>query len=432
MVGVFAVVVAATFLRQTGVPKWNTVWAEDGKVFAQCSYDRSFGECLTASYQGYLHVVPRFGAAAVTAFDPRWLPAGMTLVAALVAGACGVLVARAVRDATRSAAAGLLAGISLALVWAAGREVSGNLANLHWVLLAASLVVLVSAWLGRRVAAGDLVLLGLTTVSSPFSLLLPVVALGGVLARAKRARLALGIVALGATVQLIVLVTSTRDPAPGRPVSLRSIIGELWRRVVSEAWFGHGLRNLIVPGLLIATVVALVTLVVRQRNGSAKVPCRRVLAATAATVALPVIGTAIFLLSVGLNHGVTTRFSDRYTYEVAVLTVCAIAIGTGVLATAAEGVADGSTGRPSSGSPWIRWPVRSAAVVAAGAMSVGFAISFLLVARASPGPNANLGIVAARSQCSAASAGQTVLISPITKLASTSWTVTIPCDRLLP
>ena len=63
-------VFVATLARQTGVPKTSTIWAEDGSVFLQCAYDRSFLDCLVTPYQGYLQLLPRLGGA-IASLAPR-------------------------------------------------------------------------------------------------------------------------------------------------------------------------------------------------------------------------------------------------------------------------------------------------------------------------------------------------------------------------
>ena len=52
------IVFAAGLLRQVGVPKVQTIWAEDGRVFLQCVYDSSGLGCVGEPYQGYLRSRP--------------------------------------------------------------------------------------------------------------------------------------------------------------------------------------------------------------------------------------------------------------------------------------------------------------------------------------------------------------------------------------
>lgn len=425
-IAVFAIVVAAAFLRQTGIEKWRTVWAEDGYVFAQCDYDRPFLDCLAQPYEGYLHIVPRVGAAAVTAFGSGGLPFGMALVSALVAGACGVLVARAVAEATRSLASGMLAGISLALVWGAGTEVSGNLTNLHWIVLAASIMVLTCGWLGRRVGAADLLLLALTALSSPFAVLLLGFGLGGVVARAQSARRALGVVAVALVPQLVVIATSHRDP-PLQSVDLEYVL-LVWRGVGGEAWFGPRPWNLLVPALLIVTIVALLELAhIRLRRGLGLVVDSRLLAgAICATVALPAVGLALLAVSVRTNGG----YADRYAYEAAVLTACAVAIGCGVASAAARAAIDEAA---VSGASSFRWAHRAAVwapSLVVITMGFGFVLSFRLVAAASSGPDVVDEIATARPVCMSGAPAAIVTISPrATSPTGRVWSVAIPCER---
>jgi hypothetical protein len=423
---VFAIVVAATLLRQTGTPKWLTVWAEDGHIFAQCDYDRSFVECLTRPYDGYLHVVPRLSAALVTAFDPGGLPFGLALVSALVAGVCGVLVARAVGEATRSQASGLLAGISLALVWAAGREVSGNLANVHWIMFAASIAVLTCGWLGRRTGGADLALLALTALTSPFAPLLLAFGLGGLAARAERARLALGVTAVALVPQLIAIATSHRAP-PARTADFGYMLQAFASHVLGEAWFGPHRSNLLVPALLFATIVALLAAAVFwRRRGLELVVARSLIAgAICAIVAMPVVGVALFAVSVLAN----ADYGDRYVYLAAVLTSCAVAIGSGVASTTARAAIDAAgPGRAPSG--WARGAAVWAPTMIVVAMGLGFVRSFPLATQASSGPNVVAEITAARPECASGAPVALVTISPsVSSPTAFVWSIAIPCER---
>ena len=152
---VLGLALMATLLRQEGVPKWRTIWAEDGAVFAACAYERPFFDCLLEPYAGYLHVAPRVAAAVAVAAsgEPEELPLRLAFLAGLLAACAAMLVALAVFDVTGSMLAGLLAGAGLVLIDPAGVEVLGNLANAHWILLTASVVVVACMWLGRAPAS---------------------------------------------------------------------------------------------------------------------------------------------------------------------------------------------------------------------------------------------------------------------------------------
>ena len=92
-------VTAAAFLpllRQTGVPSWQTVWAEDGAVFTQqASLDGALA-ALFRAYAGY-HAVPRLLGAVASAVPASYL----ALYFATAATTVGALLAWFTWNATR-------------------------------------------------------------------------------------------------------------------------------------------------------------------------------------------------------------------------------------------------------------------------------------------------------------------------------------------
>lgn len=97
-VAIVLLALLATFLRQEGVPKARTLWAEDGAVFAACAYERGPLPCVAEAYGGYFQVAPRLSAIVVPMGDPADLPFRITLVSALVAAAAALLAGRAVAE----------------------------------------------------------------------------------------------------------------------------------------------------------------------------------------------------------------------------------------------------------------------------------------------------------------------------------------------
>jgi hypothetical protein len=119
----------------------DTLWAEDGRNFLQDALDRGFAPLLEP-YGGYLHVVPRLLAAVVVSFgDAADYALLMTGLSAAVAGVCGALVWWSARQHVRPAFA-LLIGATTVLAPLAAREVLGNAANLHTLLMWAAFWIL--------------------------------------------------------------------------------------------------------------------------------------------------------------------------------------------------------------------------------------------------------------------------------------------------
>lgn len=111
----------------------DTIWAEDGRDFLQGALD---GAGWFTPYAGYQHLVPRMVAAAVVALAPvSGFAVAITAGATLIAGMIGALVYACSATTPLSRPARLaLATITVAAP-AATVEVSGNLGNLHWLLL---------------------------------------------------------------------------------------------------------------------------------------------------------------------------------------------------------------------------------------------------------------------------------------------------------
>ncbi len=256
-VALVLVALFATFLRQEGVPKANTLWAEDGAVFAACAYERGPLPCITEAYGGYFHVTARLGAFVVPMGDPADLPFRITLVSALFAAAAALLAGRAVAQTSGSWIAGLLAGSAVVLVYPAGREVLGNLANLHWILFTAASTVLVCSWAGRRLDLADIGLVVLTALSSPFAVILPALALGGVVRRTPRAGIVTVLLALATLPQVVSVLTADRAWTPAHSLNVGAM-ADLLGAAAWQSWFGPGWATSKVVVVLTIFLLALV------------------------------------------------------------------------------------------------------------------------------------------------------------------------------
>lgn len=386
LVVVALLAVGAAFLRQEGVPKVHTIWAEDATVFVPCAWERAPLDCLLTPYQGYVHAAPHLAAAVVVPGDLAGLPFRLLLGAALVAATVAVLVARSVADATGSLVAGLIAGAGTALVHGAGVGVAGSLTNLHILLAAGASVVVCMTWLGRRPGYADLLLVALAAGSSPYAPVLPLLALGGVLRRTPRARLLLAIAAGVTALQAVVVVTAVRVPPFDDPVTLPG----LWAWAVDAIRFGVygpapwtwkvvpiGLAGLLVAGLAAAAW--------RDRIMRPAFLC---------VAGLLAAGAAMLLVSVVANRS----YSYRYAYPLAVCAVAAVAVAAAALGGRWRGphgrellpalvglvllVPALLTFRVDAGASWgpdvIAQLPRARAACVAGAASVEIRISLLL------------------------------------------------------
>ena len=415
---------AATLLRQAGIPKVDTMWGEDARVFSTCAYDQAALDCILKPYEGYLHLVPRVGAELATLGAPEQLALRIGVLSAVIAGAATLVAARAVVQATRSYAAALIAALGILFAWLAAIEVGGNLTNVHWMLLAASAVVLVCGWLGRTPGIADMVLIACTTLSSALSPLLIPLAIVPVLQRRPRARVMLAVTALGAIVQAWVILTSHRSSVGRAPLGLFEIARGSVREMVVDGWFGprHRFWNMAV---VVLTGVVLAALAVVPRRS----PRRDRALAFGAAATLVLFGFVVYWASIVLNR---TTFSYRYGYEPAALVLAALAVGCGLLAArAAPGpAADGDEIEPSSGAmgraPRVPWRTLLAWGLA-GVLLLGVARTFRVEARASRGPDAAAQLAEGRGVCASTPGADRfhVLVSPNYRRR---WFVDVPCD----
>jgi hypothetical protein len=439
----FSMAAAATLFRQTGIPKVRTIWAEDATVFVGCAYTHpSPAACLFEPYNGWIHLVPRLGAELAALAPPAELPLAIALISAVVTGLAAAVVSIAVRNASGSWAAGVLAGSSVAFVWQAGLEVGGNLTNLPWILLAAAIVVIVASWAGHRVGNVDLVLVVMAGLSTAFAPVLPALGLVGVALRGPRAILIVITGGFAALVQLVVGLTSPRTPPGQVPIDPGDAVGLFNDQVIDHGAFGF-IRTppgwAIVVGIVVIVMIAVIRVVLERRavavavavatrpraareepGASGAVRPARVTSdpPMAILVTLGLVGTGLATYAVAL---VLQRvFNPRYTYVAAVLVCSALAFSAAL-------VGRGLTDPRGTHARWIRWAARLALPAAALLLVTGFARSFLIETRASDGPDVVAEYRAAEPACDGGAVSIQLDVSPHSQF---HWAIVIPCDKV--
>jgi hypothetical protein len=421
------VVIIATLARQQTIPKHRTIWAEDGVQFIGCAYSgASRLRCLTTPYGGFLLTVPRLGAmVAASAASPRDLSIALTTVAAAVAALCAFVVARAIAHVTGSAIGGLIGGAALALVFQAGREVIGNLTNLHWVLLTTGIVLVVTVWLHHRPSALDILVVVLGALSTALAPILPVLAAVGWALRRPRARLMFWLTMAAAALQVAVSVASPRIQARAPAVEFSYVLRSYETEVLGRGPFG----GLDVPpdwtvtaGTLTVLMLLIIAWVVGWFRGIGAAPPLRAgsapppssLLAASAVATFLVTGAFVFATSVLVNHW----YNPRYSYVPSALMVEALMTGAALLQRVPPSDACGP-------GPRLRSLSRLVVPVVALLLAAGFARSFALRARASDGPDYAAGYEREHRKCATGSSAITIPISP------RKWALTIPCSRVL-
>ena len=410
----------ATLARQTNIPKLQTIWAEDGAVFAHCAYVEAQPlSCLLQPYAGYFHTIPRIGALIATIPAPVSLATGLGILAALAAAYVAFAVARSVIGVSGSTLAGIFAAATLALVFQAGREVGGNLANLHWILLAGSVAILITGWLGRELDGIDLSVLVATGLSSAFVPILLILAVVLVAVRRPRQWAPLFIVTACSVLQILTSVLTPRPNPPSTPIGIEGYVRAYLTDVIGNGPFG-GLRlppDWLVTAGFVAVVIALVAIwVVRRRElvDDTAPATARPIPVVATMLALIAIGGAVWIVSTYLNHVA----NPRYAYLPAVLTTTALILGASLLPLAL----------PTARTTWATLG-RLVLPAVCLMLTVGYARSFFVDARASNGPDFVVGYQGAAETCQAPAVGSaTVRISPYP--ATDDWFVEIPCSRI--
>jgi hypothetical protein len=125
----------AAWLRIPAVAR-DTLWAEDGRNFLQAALDKGVLDSLLLPYSGYLHTLPRLAASFTVQIVPvQYYALSMTAAACLAAGAMAATVFVCSGDVIRWMPSRLIVAMLTVLAPLAPREVLGNMANLHTLVL---------------------------------------------------------------------------------------------------------------------------------------------------------------------------------------------------------------------------------------------------------------------------------------------------------
>lgn len=112
----------------------DTFWAEDGRTFVS-SAALGGPSVLLQPYAGYLHTIPRLVAAVVVLLPVSWWALATTAAACAIAGGLAVVVFVCARELVPWLPARLFVAGLTVLAPLVPREVLGNLANLHSLIL---------------------------------------------------------------------------------------------------------------------------------------------------------------------------------------------------------------------------------------------------------------------------------------------------------
>lgn len=238
-VAVLTLTVAISWWRLGDIAP-HVMWAEDGRNFLQDAIDRPGPRTWFAPYAGYLHLLPRMAASVVVMLTsvPDYAVA-VTFISVVIAGLIAVAVWFAAGTVIAQPAARLAIALVPALLPIAPREVSGNLANLHWYALWGAGWLLVARPASRAVswtAAAVVLVLALTEVQTLFLVPAALVALLSPPRRPPAAALVVG----AAAQWLSRHVSPPRGDFGGEPLSAYDHVVGFAGQVLAGAFWPRG------------------------------------------------------------------------------------------------------------------------------------------------------------------------------------------------
>jgi hypothetical protein len=410
-------VTALQLLRQTGDASWQTVWAEDGRVYFTDALDDGFG-ALFHSYPEYLGILPR-----LVAFPTPFLPIGDVDLYFAVAGALltSLIAVGAYWAAGPLVRSTWLRGVlALAVMFhplTVPAELIGNLTNVIWPLTFLAFLMLLRR---PRSTAEAAVASGVCAIAALSQILvvlyLPLAVLLAVRRRSREMWIVVAGLAGGLALQAVPVLVGEESkrfdadyphlaPLYGIRVVGSAVLGE---NTLDDAWLRFDYWLLLLVALL---AVALGLLAAR-----CQVPVR--LAAGACllySVAMFVIpvgfrGTQFETLHIGTWIGGASRF--------AALGVWLLLTGVFVLVDRAD----------------VGATLHTALVVV---LVVQFALiavtGFRIDSSRSVGPTWQASLTAAEAECAAeGSPGDDLAVRVQVSPPARHWFARVPCDRITP
>jgi hypothetical protein len=362
-----------------GRPVFNSIWAEDGKVFLAQALGPHWYSPVFRSYEGYLHMAPRlFGIVA------RVIPLSDTAIffalgsAALRAGVA-VFVFHAAAGHIRSPLP--RAALAAFVVLVPSGETLDNVANLHWYLLYAAIWAVLwrpdSRW-ENGLAAG---VVALAVGSDPLALVVaPVVLMRCLLLRRLRDHAVTVACVAAAAVQVVVMVTADRVEAhpPAWPEIARAFDARVLLGLITTMNGAADLADS--SGRLAALIVAIVLLAAAVTPGlRAEWPIR--------LTVLYLLAASVVLFGLGWRHTLgyvafpsrDLGGNSRYTVVPMLLVVTAVLISL----SAVRGT---------------RWRTALVSACAVGVLAVAIA-GLALDPTATTGPTWHQQLAVARHSC---------------------------------
>jgi hypothetical protein len=402
-------------VRQRGVPVWNSLWAEDGRVFLTDAM-RDFHGTFFQQNGGYVHVVPRLIAGLVAVLPVRDAAAGMAVGAATMIALVAGFVYLASAEVLRSKVARL--GLAAAVVFlpVPGTELLADTTNVHFYLLFACFWALLWQSETRLAIVSRSAAAVAAALSDPLCVLfLPLAVVAPMVRRSRRALFVPCLFGAALIVQLVIIAGGARPErnwgfrlgALPEIFSLRVAGGLLvGDRFLGDAWSAYGRGFAYGALLLVAAVVG--TLLFRGDG-------RR---AAFSLVALGYAGLFFCVQLVGRGTGGMDPDWHGFQLNGARYILLPFLLATTVILVLADAGPDLRSGAVST---WIR---RAALLWLVALLAVNFSVT----SDRSRGPRWDRQLAHGRATCAATGKKSVnVLVSPSPPRV---WFATIPCRRL--
>src|SRR5205085_1969240 len=157
------------FRRPAAPPAWDSLWAEDGKIFLAQALSANFFDTLKTSYYGYIHTGPRLIAFVATWFPIADAPLVMSLLTAAVISLLAVYVFEASADWVASPLLRAVLALAVPFLPVTSREMAGTLSHLHWYLDYAAFWAVISMRRERTWLVASTAVVGLAVLSDPLA-----------------------------------------------------------------------------------------------------------------------------------------------------------------------------------------------------------------------------------------------------------------------
>lgn len=171
LLGALFVAGVALSLARTPRSQWNVLWAEDGAVFLSDALNRP-ALALVSPYSGYLHLVPRAAAFAVSWLPLEIIPAAITVAAATITSLLGLFCFVMLESRIAAVPLRLAVWVTCVAAPTMGGDVANNLANLHWYLLVSAICALLTSARSRATMIAQVIVVFSAVASDALGLFL--------------------------------------------------------------------------------------------------------------------------------------------------------------------------------------------------------------------------------------------------------------------